>query len=224
MEGIYLLTFTNGDTYIGRSSNIRKRIYNHSDALKNNRHKNKMMQNIYNKHGEFTWELLESVPPLNQGKREVYWINELSPTINATKGGDGGELLTEQEKERRRSTIYTKEYRDNMSNIMKVISPIGAKERGEKISESRKRLYEDPERKQWLITHSGIHNSNGYLNQKKRGESPNAKKVINIETGEIFNCLKDVAEKYNRNYSSLISILNEYQRPNKGPFRYLTNN
>jgi group I intron endonuclease len=221
MKGIYLIKFNNGDTYVGRSNNIIVRIRKHRYQLKKNIHSNSYMQNVYNKHGDFKYELLEEVTNSSLGIREIFWINELSPTLNLTQGGDGGELLTESEKERRRQLVYNQEYRKKMSEIMKLSSQIKAKERGKKISDSRKKLYEDPERKKWLIENSGIFRNNGYLNQKKRGESPNAKRVINTETGEIFDCLKDVAEKYNRNYSSLISILNEYKRPNKGPFRYL---
>ena len=214
MGGIYLLTFSNGDTYIGRSVNIKKRVYTHDYQLRYNKHANTFIQSVYNKHGNFTYEILEEVIDELQGEREVYWINELSPTLNLTKGGDGGELLTEDEKKRRRVEVYTDEYRKKLSNT--------TGRNGKKISESRKKLYDDPEKKKWLIEHSGIYNSKGYLNQKKRGESPNAKKVINTETGEIFNCLKDVSEKYNMNYSSLIVRMNEYRNPNKTPFRYIT--
>jgi len=32
---------------------------------------------------------------------------------------------------------------------------------------------------------------------KKKGENPNARKIICITTGEIFNCIKDASDKYN---------------------------
>jgi group I intron endonuclease len=223
MEGIYIIRFNNGDTYIGRSCNVTKRINGHKANLKANTHKNPIMQNVYNKYGLYSWTLLESVSPDRQGEREMYWIEQLSPRLNLTKGGDGGELLTEEEKERRKVEVYNEKYRSNMSKVMKSLTLPQEliTERGKKISESRKKLYEDPERKKWLIEHSGIHNSKGYLNQKKGGESPNAKKVINIETGEIYNSLKDVARIYNRNYKTLVCILNEYKGSNKTNFRYL---
>ena len=97
MGGIYLLTFSNGDTYIGRSVNIKKRVYTHDYQLRYNKHANTFIQSVYNKHGNFTYEILEEVIDELQSEREVYWINELSPTLNLTKGGDGGELLTEDE-------------------------------------------------------------------------------------------------------------------------------
>lgn len=221
MEGIYIIRFNNGDTYIGRSCNVTKRINDHKANLKANTHKNPIMQNVYNKYGLYSWTLLESVSPDRQGEREMYWIEQLSPRLNLTKGGDGGELLTEEEKQRRRVEVYNEEYGSKMSKTLMSICPKTLKPRNVKISESRKKLYEDPERKKWLIEHSGIHNSKGYLNQKKGGDSPLAKKVINIETGEIYNSLKDVARIYNRNYKSLVCILNEYKRPNKTNFRYL---
>jgi group I intron endonuclease len=222
MNGIYLMEFTNGDIYIGRSIDIKRRIKRHRDQLKNNKHCNRFLQNVYNKHGDFEYRVLEEVPNEHHGDREKYWISVLTPTLNLTEGGDGGEVLTEEEKSRRKSEVYTDQYRKNMSTIM-----TGKKRDesvGKKISESRKKLYDDPERKKWLIENSGIHNSKGYLNQKLRGDSPNAKKVINIETGEVFDCLKDVSEKFNINYKSLITRLSESRRKNTTPFRYLINN
>ena len=218
MGGVYLLEFSNGDFYVGRSVNIKDRMISHRCKLKHNKHGNKFMQNVYNKYGDFQYKLLEEVPPELQGDREIYWINELTPPLNLTKGGDGGEMLTEDEKKRRKVEVYNDEYKKNMSNVMKGKNNPDA---GKKISESRKKLYENPERKKWLIENSGIYNSKGYLNQKKRGDSPNAKKVINIETGEIFDCIKDVAEKHNMNYASLLNRMAERRSPNTTPFRYI---
>ena len=49
---------------------------------------------------------------------------------------------------------------------------------------------------------------------------PKAKKVINKETGEIFDCAKDIVKKYNIKYSTLISWLNG-SRKNTSSFKFL---
>lgn len=49
---------------------------------------------------------------------------------------------------------------------------------------------------------------------------PKAKKVINKETGEIFDCAKDIVKKYNIKYSTLTSWLNG-SRKNTSSFEFL---
>jgi hypothetical protein len=49
---------------------------------------------------------------------------------------------------------------------------------------------------------------------------PRAKKVINKNTGEIFNCVKNAAEANNIKYTTLTSWLNG-SRKNKSPFEFL---
>lgn len=55
---------------------------------------------------------------------------------------------------------------------------------------------------------------------KSRGESNKAKKVINIDTGKIYDCMKDCAEENNINYKTLIGTLS-LNKKNKTPFRFL---
>lgn len=51
--GIYKITnMVNGKVYIGQSTQLSKRLYNHRNALKNNYHSNHHLQNAYNKYGE----------------------------------------------------------------------------------------------------------------------------------------------------------------------------
>lgn len=60
------------------------------------------------------------------------------------------------------------------------------------------------------------------LNKKPFRKHPRAKKVINKETGKIYNSLKEVCLKYNLNYSTLRSKL-QGQNGNDTPFSYLYN-
>ena len=52
MQGIYYIKCKlNNKVYIGSSINIKERLYKHFWQLKNNRHKNQYLQNIFNKYG-----------------------------------------------------------------------------------------------------------------------------------------------------------------------------
>ena len=225
MKGIYIIKFDNGSSYIGRSVNIPKRIRGHKHRLKNKIHKNLFLQNVYNKCGKFVWEILEECEYNTHGSNEKKWIKLLSPNLNMTEGGDGGEILNERGKEIMKSkNIYNEEYRKKMSEKMKSIklTPEQLKERGRKISEARKKLYSDPETKKRLIEQSKIQQSDGYKKQKRGSDSPNAKRVINIETKEVYGSLKDVAKIHKLNYKTLINRMNEYGgKPNTTPYRYL---
>jgi len=61
MKVIYAISC--GDKYyIGSASNWDRRMKEHKYALKHNKHINKFMQNVYNKHGEeFQYKILEKV-------------------------------------------------------------------------------------------------------------------------------------------------------------------
>jgi group I intron endonuclease len=87
---IYKITNkVNGFFYIGKTSKsieqrFKRHFYNHK---KGNTYLYKSMR----KYGfdNFIIETLEETPNLNE--REMFWINELSPHYNMTKGGDGGD-------------------------------------------------------------------------------------------------------------------------------------
>ena len=122
MKGIYIIKFNNGSSYIGRSVDIPKRIRGHKHRLKNKIHKNLFLQNVYNKYGKFVWEILEECEYNTHGSNEKKWIKLLSPNLNMTEGGDGGEILNERGKEIMKSKkIYNEEYRKKMSEKMKSI-------------------------------------------------------------------------------------------------------
>jgi len=62
--------------------------------------------------------------------------------------------------------------------------------------------------------------SKNKLSEKVKGKNnPNAKKVINIETGIIYGCVKEVADLFNIYYLTLINNLSGKSK-NKTPFRY----
>lgn len=89
--------------YIGQSRDIHKRWLAHVNDLKNNRHKNKHLQNIYNKYGEnsFNFDILELCSPDELNKKEEYYIDyydSYKHGMNKTLGGEGthGMVYTEE--------------------------------------------------------------------------------------------------------------------------------
>lgn len=50
VSGIYKIGFSNGYFYIGSSINIEKRLKDHLGLLKNQKHENTFLQNVFNKH------------------------------------------------------------------------------------------------------------------------------------------------------------------------------
>jgi len=88
-SGIYKISF-NGSSkfYIGSAVNLNKRRINHLSDLRNKRHPNKMMQRMFNKHGEmnFIFDVIENVSSEhNLINREQFYIDTLMPTINILK-------------------------------------------------------------------------------------------------------------------------------------------
>lgn len=94
---IYKITnkITN-DFYIGKTTkDISKRFWQHkNNALKN---KNSHLYNAIRKYGvdNFQIEIIttcQDSQSLNES--EIYWIKKLNPKYNMTKGGDGGDTLS----------------------------------------------------------------------------------------------------------------------------------
>lgn len=78
MIGIYKIeNLVNGKVYIGQSVDIYRRIWEHSNELKNNNHYNKYLQRAYNKYGEenFKFEIIEECEEDSLTEREQYWID-----------------------------------------------------------------------------------------------------------------------------------------------------
>ena len=74
--GIYKIANTfNGKVYIGQSVDIRERFYEHKRKLRLQQHFNKYLQNAYNKYGEyFEYEVIEECNLGELDRREMYWI------------------------------------------------------------------------------------------------------------------------------------------------------
>jgi group I intron endonuclease len=87
--GIYAIkNKINGKMYIGSSYNIKQRFTAHKSALKNNNHRNKHLQNAWNKYGEDNFEFIiieHSSYPERILKRENINIKLFDPEYNNIK-------------------------------------------------------------------------------------------------------------------------------------------
>ena len=84
-SGVYeILNTTNGKRYIGSATNLRQRKRQHWSELRRNCHRNKHLQNTWNKHGEevFRFEVIEYWEPEFLVSMEQWWMNMLCPEYN----------------------------------------------------------------------------------------------------------------------------------------------
>lgn len=160
-SGIYKITILY-NTYIGSSSNLNRRLWEHKWRLKNNKHSNTHLQNVYNKHTiiNLTIEILEYCELNILLEREQHYINLLKPNLNKApvSGTTLGLKLTKEQclnrklnnlgRKQSKETIekrvlkikgrkYSEEHRKNISNSKKG-KPI-SKEHKEKLINSNKK-------------------------------------------------------------------------------------
>ena len=99
ISGVYKITnIVSGKFYIGSSKDTEKRKLEHWQALNRNEHRNTILQNSWNYHGEdkFTFEIIETCADDQCLIREQHYLDLLQPfkgvgyNINRTaNGGDG---------------------------------------------------------------------------------------------------------------------------------------
>jgi len=110
-SGIYKITnIITNKFYIGSSSNIMKRKYNHFSSLKHNRHCNKYLQSSYNKYGKDNF-ILEECDKNNLINREQYYIDTVKPEYNLCKIADRPTGLKHTEKHKRYMSAHMKNIR-----------------------------------------------------------------------------------------------------------------
>jgi group I intron endonuclease len=90
--------------YIGSAVNFKARKRIHLHQFRNNKHANKYMQRIFNKHGEdiFLFSIVEfDIAPEKLIEREQYFIDFLKPDLNLCRvaGSRLGQKLSAEQKE-----------------------------------------------------------------------------------------------------------------------------
>lgn len=220
MIGIYKITNKiNGKTYVGQSIDIKRRFNEHRYISSES---NESLKLAYKKYGRenFEFEVIEECSEEMLNEREIYYIKILKPKYNRTAGGTGCLNHRVDKKTRMILSQKAKQQWKNMSEEEKqyrikhnLKTPIGhyvSEETKEKLRQcnlGKKQSKETIEkRKQTFIKKK----ENGYV----QTNASHRKKVICIETGEIFQSLKEAETKYN--LTSLCNHLKGKQKTCKG--------
>ena len=199
MENNYVIYMhynkVNGKVYIGQTNNAKARWrpsgYKHCVKF----------YNAINKYGWENFEhfILESDLTLEQAnQREEFYIekyNSIEQGYNIYKGGNNREMSKETLEKLSKKSLECwgdEEYqkKQHESRLASWNGDAGLI-RKESISKRMKELWENPEyRAKKIEQHTG-------------GNNPNARKVICITTGEIFDSMADAARKYHTNSSNM---------------------
>jgi len=230
--GIYKITnLINDAIYIGQSKNIEFRFKSYKKLQCKTQSK---LYNSLNKFGieNHTFEIIKEglESEINYYERyyqEYYNVLDREYGLNLKYTGIGDKKVIHSEETRKKIGAKNKgkkisdEQRKKISEIHK-----GKKQSKEHI-DKRKRFGKDNHffgNKYWKgkkFSQERIKQmSEQRKGKNKLGENPNAKKVINIETGEIYNSAKEISIKYSLNYSTLKSYLNGNLK-NKTNFKYI---
>jgi group I intron endonuclease len=120
MKGIYQILYKNKCAYIGSSLNMQRRFSQHKQTLKNNNHRNFILQRMWNKNKEeFRFDILEEVFDENLlMEKEQYYIDILKPFTNLSKA-NGSHYHTEETKKKMRGRIISDKTRKLMSERKK---------------------------------------------------------------------------------------------------------
>ena len=203
--GIYCIhNEIDGKCYIGKSVNIPKRWKEHKALLRNGHHHNKHLQNAWDIYGEdsFRFIVLEYAKPEQLGELEIAYISKHNAFgdngYNFTMGGDGG-LLGMPKTEETRLKI-------SRANKGRQHTP----EEKARVSKSLKGRMLTEEHKQ------RIGNAN---------KANHIKPVLCVETGQVFNSLKEAGKHFNTHPSNIGHACNGKQEKAKGfHFTYIGGN
>ena len=230
MVGIYKVTNKiNNKSYIGQSKNIEQRMRDHKSI---SRERNVLLKRALKKYGveNFKYEVIEMCELNKLDEREIYWISVLKPEYNLDTGGKGSPNHIVSPQTKKILSEKGKEFWNKLDNETKnkIISQnlkrpkIGhevSKETREKLRQhnlGKKQSEETKEKRKKTMVEK---KKNGYI----QTNSGHRKKVICVETGEVFNSLKEAEDKYN--LSTLCGHLKGKYETCKGKhYKYYKNN
>lgn len=228
MTGIYKITnLINGKTYIGQSIDIKRRFWDHRCiSHETNRHLRYAMR----KYGKdaFSYEIIEECAPEELNAREQFWIAELKPEYNVMSGGQGRGRRHSQETKQRLREVGRRSWEKKSEAEKAAICKNNLKGQpvGHAVSvETRSKLRDANIGKQQSL--ETVEKRKSTIAEKKRlgyvqTNSGHRKKVVCVETGEIFESVKDAAARLCVHPSNITSVLKGRQKTAKGyHFGYL---
>ena len=232
MIGIYKITNKiNGKSYVGKSINIERRIAEHKCI---NHETNKSLKFAYKKYGldNFEFEILEQCLEEELNEKEIYYIQKIKPEYNRTTGGDGSPSHKISNKTRQILVEKGKEFWNRLSEEQKnniIKNNLKGRPIGHDVSsETREKLRQSNlGKKQSKLTIEKRKQT--FLEKKKNGyiqtNENHRKKVICVETNEIFESVKKAGEKFEVQPTSISGVLNGRYQTCKGfHFKYYQEN
>jgi group I intron endonuclease len=197
MTGIYKITSPSGKTYIGQSINIEKRFkqYKRLDCKKQPKLYNSLKK--YNPKNHI-FEVIEECSITQLNDKEVYWklhYNSLKEGLNCELFDIGQGPRSSQVKDKiSKSMTGKKKTEEHKKNLSISKTGIPSKRKGK------------PDLKQKGKPKPGV----GGKNKPKPGAGPKeGKHIINIETNEIFNSIKECMEKLGIHKKKMYLILKD---------------
>ena len=130
MQGIYeIINLTNGKSYVGSSSDIKRRWIRHVRTVRDGQHVNPYLQNAWNKYGEesFSFCVIERATDNTYlEEREQHWLDrafEVGDTYNMSRTSRGrGHPQSEETRQKISATIkkyeFTAEHKRNISRSL----------------------------------------------------------------------------------------------------------
>lgn len=228
MIGIYKITnLVNGKIYIGQSIDIQRRFCDHRCiSHESNRHLKYALQ----KYGKdnFKYEVLEECDESILDERERYYIAKLKPEYNVTNGGQDS-LRKYPDEIKQKISQKAKEQWANMSDEEKadrIANNLKGPKKGHAVSEETRKKLRDRNigKKQSSKT---IKKRKETMQKKKldgyvQTNVSHRKKIICVETGEIFESVKAASESLEIGASNISHVLKGRQKTVKGfHFEYL---
>ena len=214
MIGIYKITnLINGYCYIGQSVDINRRFTEHKNL---NKKGSMLLHRAFKKYGlcNFRFEVVEECPVDELDEKEVFYISKMKPEYNIADGGQGASGHHVSDEIKKILSDHAKRQWENMSDEEKnkrIVNNLkGPKLHHIVSSETRLKLRnanlgkkqsaETVEKRNLTIEKL---KENGY----KQTNQGHCKKVICIETGEVYASVKEAGKQMNVHPSSISGVL-----------------
>lgn len=229
MIGIYIITnLIDGKQYIGQSINIERRFYEHRCI---SHETNVHLKRALKKYGKenFKYEVLEECSEEELNEKEIEYIKLLKPEYNVSLGGQNSlrrypdsvkaviskksrqqwKLMTDDEKLARvKNNLTGQGWNKGMHPSTET------KEKLRKVNLGKRQSKETIEKRKETFRKK---KENGYV----QTNSGHKKKVLCIETGEIFNSVKEAGEHFSVHPSVISAVLKGRYKTCKGyHFKY----
>lgn len=207
--GIYKITSPTGRVYIGQSKDVHKRkwAYRGEDSRKQ-----PLVYASVQKHGwdNHTHEVVEELPSdvAILDEREIYWIDLYKCNknrypnhkgMNLTDGG-AGRLGSKWSDEFRALALGVRRCKgEKVDNTLKIL----AREEYKRFRQEQRENKPPKPPRVYKVSEQTLKNIREAAKKFMGNNNPNSKKVLDLQTGIYYDCVREYAEARGRTYSSV---------------------